>query len=93
MPDPSIVSPADHLFEFLRELLSTLPACLHCDGEFFPVGRILDSQLRDDDELWYLIRWKDRPASEDSWEPAYNIVPGNARMVNAYHRAHPNKPK
>jgi hypothetical protein len=58
--------------------------------EEFEVEDILDSK-RSYGALWYLVKWKGYPISENSWEPATNVK--NARrLVKAYHDKYPRKP-
>ena len=39
------------------------------DNEYL-VDKILDSRINNDNDIQYLIRWKDFPPEEDTWEPS-----------------------
>ena len=57
----------------------------------FTVERILDSEMRDD-ALFYLVHWQHCPASQDSWEPANDILAAAPALVRTFHRRCPSKP-
>jgi hypothetical protein len=57
--------------------------------EFFEIEDILDSK-RIGRCLYYLVKWKGFPDSENSWEPLANI-PARG-LVKEFHRRHPGKP-
>jgi hypothetical protein len=66
------------------------PALYVKDGqEYFEVEDILDSK-RTDRRLYYLVKWKGFPDSENSWEPLVNI-PARG-LVKEFHRHNPGKP-
>lgn len=56
---------------------------------YFEIEDILDSK-RDGRRLYYLIKWKGFPDSENSWEPLSNI-PARG-LVKEFHRRNPGKP-
>ena len=59
------------------------------DYEYFEIENILDSK-REGRRLYYLIKWKGYPDSENSWEPPSCI---SARgLVKEFHRRNPGKP-
>lgn len=58
------------------------------DSEEREVEKILDSGIRDY-TLEYLIRWKDIPEEEDSWEPAGNVLHAK-KKVKEFHERRPN---
>ena len=57
--------------------------------EYFKIEDILDSK-RVDRRLYYLVKWKGFPDSENSWEPLTNIPA--RRLVKEFHRCTPGKP-
>jgi len=59
------------------------------DQEYFEIEDTLDSK-REERRLYYLIKWKGSPDSENSWEPLSNI-PARG-LVKEFHRRNPDKP-
>jgi hypothetical protein len=59
------------------------------DHDYFEIEDVLDSK-RENRRLYYLIKWKGFPDSENSWEPLTNI-PARG-LVKEFHRRHPGKP-
>jgi hypothetical protein len=59
------------------------------DKEYFEIQDILDSK-RLNRRLYYLIKWKGCPNSENSWEPLTNI-PARG-LIKEFHRRNPGKP-
>jgi len=57
--------------------------------EYFEIEDILDSK-REGRRLYYLIKWKGYPDSENSWEPLSGIPA--RRLVKEFHRRNPGKP-
>jgi hypothetical protein len=68
-----------------------LPPALYVKDsqEYFEVEDILNSK-RIDRHLYYLVKWKGFPDSENSWEPLVNI-PARG-LVKEFHRRNPGKP-
>ncbi|PVH95543.1 hypothetical protein DM02DRAFT_476776, partial [Periconia macrospinosa] len=74
------------------------------DDTDYAIESILDVRVNNDERdpllrnrkglLQYLCKWKDYPEGDDnpSWEPYMNVV-GASDLVEAYHNAHPTKPK
>ncbi|KAI9732669.1 MAG: hypothetical protein M1834_004006 [Cirrosporium novae-zelandiae] len=58
------------------------------------VKSILDSRINKNKQgrLEYLLRWKDEPSPEYSWEPADDLENAD-KMLERFHRKFPNKPK
>ena len=54
------------------------------------VEEVLDSKIMRK-RLFYLVKWKGYPVSENSWEPAPNL--SNAKdLVDQFHAKYPEKP-
>lgn len=62
---------------------------IEVDEEETSPESVLESRFRND-RFEYLIKWKDLPESENSWEPAeeYCCTP----IAMAFHRKHPSAP-
>jgi hypothetical protein len=56
----------------------------------YEVEEILDSKLLHR-RLFYLIKWKGYPVSENSWEPASNVS-NSPLLIRQFHSQYPNKP-
>jgi Chromo (CHRromatin Organisation MOdifier) domain len=59
------------------------------DQEYFEIEDILDSK-HEEHRLYYLIKWKGFPNSENSWEPLSNIPA--CGLVKEFHRRNSGKP-
>jgi len=56
----------------------------------FEAEEVLDSKVMRK-RLFYLVKWKGYPVSDNSWEPAFHLT--NARdLVDSFHVKYPNKP-
>jgi len=56
----------------------------------FEAEDVLDSKIMRK-QLFYLVKWKGYPVSDNSWEPASHL--SNARdLVDSFHAKYPNKP-
>ena len=56
----------------------------------FEAEEVLDSKIMHK-RLFYLVKWKGYPVSDNSWEPAPNLA--NAKdLVDSFHVKYPNKP-
>ena len=60
------------------------------DNEYL-VDKILDSKLNSNHEIMYLVRWKDFPPEEDTWEPLANMN-NCLPKVRKFHALNPGKP-
>ena len=70
---------------------SPLPPPIIVDSEEeFEVEEVLDSKFMRK-RLFYLVKWKGYPVSENSWQPAADLK--NAlELVNSFHSKYPTKP-
>ena len=57
----------------------------------YEVSQVLDCKYVSS-KVKYLIRWKDYPPSEDSWEPRVNLVNCSEKLAT-FHRQNPSLPK
>lgn len=57
----------------------------------YEVSQVLDCKYVSN-KVKYLIRWKDYPPSEDSWEPRVNLVNCSEKLA-AFHRQNPSLPR
>jgi len=72
-----------------RSLPPPPPVVINAEKEF-EVEEVLDSKFTRN-RLFYLVKWKGYPVSENSWEPAVNLK--NApELVNSFHSKYPAKP-
>ena len=69
-----------------------LPPPVIIDGEVeYEVEDILDVKISRR-RLLYLVKWKDYPDSENSWEPAINVK-NTPQLVERFHTRYPEKPR
>ena len=67
-----------------------LPIVVDSEGKM-EVETVLDSQMKGR-QLQYLVKWKDLPVAENSWEPAQHLK--NApEKVEEFHDKHPEAPR
>ena len=60
------------------------------DKQEFEIEQILDSEVKRK-HLYYLIKWKGYPISDNSWQPVENVK--NApQLVESFHLKYPTKP-
>src|SRR5437667_8464976 len=65
------------------------PVVVNSEKEF-EVEEVLDSKVKQK-RLFYLVKWKGCPVSDNSWEPTANFK--NApKLVNSVHSKYPAKP-
>ena len=72
---------------------SELPSAdlgLRYKDEYF-VDKILDSKIKDD-QIYYLISWKDYSSDHDSWEPLQNVT-NCLPKIRQFHNENPSKPR
>ncbi|CAF0809298.1 unnamed protein product [Didymodactylos carnosus] len=55
-------------------------------GEQYEIERIVDKRFRNG-RLEYLIKWRDYPESQNTWEPASNIEPDEERELLSEYEA------
>ena len=67
-----------------------LPIIIDSEEEM-EVETILDSRMRNR-QLQYLVKWKDLPIDENSWEPAKHLVNAPKR-IQEFHNKHPEAPR
>ena len=58
--------------------------------ETYNVEKLLDFKEDKKGKQKFLVKWKGYPASENSWEPAENLV-GCDEVIQAYHERRKNK--
>lgn len=63
---------------------------LRYENEYL-VDKILDSRINSDNEIQYLVQWKDFPPEEDTWEPLANLNNCLA-AVRKFHEKNSEKP-
>lgn len=73
------------------QVLPPPPPVVVGEEEEWEVEQILDSRLRYG-KLQYLVRWKDSPPSDDSWQPAGHVVHA-PDLLQAFHEAYPHRPR
>jgi hypothetical protein len=56
----------------------------------FEVEEVLDSKFMRK-RLFYLVKWKGYPVSDNSWEPLDHL-PNAKDLVDSFHAKYPNKP-
>jgi len=56
------------------------------------VEEILDSRWRGD-KLQYLIKWKDQPLEERTWENRAKVIKGAPRLCKEFHQKHLDAPR
>ena len=87
---PSLITPPIKATPFDPHLPPAPPALyIKDDQEYFEVEDILDSKHKGH-RLYYLIKWKGYPDSENSWEPLSSI-PARG-LVKEFHKRNPGKP-
>ena len=81
-----------------RHVASDIPTCVQpplppviIDNQTeFEVEELLDSKIMHK-RLFYLVKWKGYPVSDNSWEPASHL--SNTRdLVDSFHVKYPNEP-
>ena len=55
------------------------------------VEEVLDSRPRRR-KLYYKVRWKNFPPSDDSWQPASDLA-NHQELVHEFHSRYPDKPR
>ena len=56
----------------------------------YEVEDILDSKILRK-RLFYLVKWKNYPISDNSWEPAFHLL-NSKDLIQEFHSRYPNKP-
>ena len=56
----------------------------------YEVEDILDSKILRK-RLFYLVKWKGYPISDNSWEPAYHLL-NSKELIQEFHSQYPDKP-
>ena len=70
----------------------TVPLPIIVDSEEeMEVEEILDSRIRNK-QLQYLVKWKDLPSAENSWEPAKHMA-NTPEALEEFHNKHPEAPR
>ena len=67
-----------------------LPIVVDSEEEM-EVEEVIDSRMKNK-QLQYLVKWKDLPIEENSWEPAKYLMNAPA-AVQEFHNRHPEAPK
>src|SRR5438045_3321279 len=66
------------------------PPVIVKDQVKYEVEDVLDSKIMHK-RLFYLVKWKGYPVSDNSWEPSSHLA--NAKdLVDSFHAWHPDKP-
>ena len=76
---------------FPSRLQELPPIIIIRNNKEYEVEEILDSKILRRRRLFYLVKWKGYPISDNSWEPAANVR--NSRtLVQKFHSRYPSKP-
>jgi hypothetical protein len=98
LPSPMKIHPVFHVSLLDRYIESDIPTrtqppppSVLVDNQVeFEVEEVLDSKIMQK-RLFYLVKWKGYPVSDNSWEPASHL--SNTRdLVDSFHAKYPNKP-
>jgi hypothetical protein len=65
------------------------PIVVNSEKEF-EVEEVLDSKFKRK-RLFYLVKWKGYPITDNSWEPAVNLK-NASELVNSFHSKYPSRP-
>jgi len=99
LPKSMKIHPVFHVILLEQYKQSDIPGRTHeppppviIDGEVeYEVEDILDSKISRK-RLLYLVKWKDYPDSENSWEPTRNLQ-NTPQLVERFHARYPEKPR
>src|SRR5690606_34362405 len=95
LPDTMKIHPVFHvaLLEPAHED-TPIEDTIHAETEEpeYEVEKILDSMLDDDGKIKYLVKWKNFPHDDNTWEPLRNLK-NCQQLVAQFHRRNPDRPK
>ena len=81
-----------------KEDMMREPATIEDGAAVWDVEAILDSRMRYNSRsrksvLEYKVKWATYPVEEATWEPKANLGKGCRKIINLFHKEHPNAPR